>query len=572
MQRKVRIRTKIFFIVLVAVLPTVVFSVYSAISFQQTVLEEQETFLANLCDGYVNEQRLIVRTAEHMLLAISQTRSVQNRDYSFLNKYLRDLMVLYPDYAVLLCVNGNGIVVASGIGRTGYSLDDRPYLAHARHTKMFTMGQYIISRSTGVPAITFTLPARDRSGEWVYLVATYSLEKYTRELSVGRLGKDIILEISDDNGTCIFSSAKDPEVKIGDAMPEEMSRWMETSTLTGPRILEFGGQGWLASASRYSRNGNSVRVSVRVPYKAVYAAALVPVVRIFLLMGGACLSAFLVSLWLARRLFVVRIERLTDYTEALARGDMSVRSGINTAHDEITVLMEAFNSMAASLEERSLSNQRTLREREALLQELQKRVSDNLQLLSSMINLQIGHSADEDVRLSLMTTHSRVMALALVYETIYLYSDIQQVQMHRYCRGLADYLVNLYADVGTFIACSIGGTDIALPLDKALPLALVLNELVSNSILHAFAGKSSGKITISFEQETPVQALMIIQDDGSGIEGDVLRRDTLGYEMIEALVEQVRGSLAVESDAEGTRISVRFSVAKTSDTGQLPAH
>lgn len=570
MPKNVRIRSKIFFIVLVAVIPTVVFSVYTSVSYQRNVLQEQETFLVNLCDGFVNEQRLIVRNAEQMLLAISQTRSVQQKEYFFLNRYLKDLMVLYPDYAVLLCTDANDEVIASGIGQIGYSLSDRPYLARARHTRAFTIGQYIISRSTGVPGITFTLPVKDKSGDLVCLIATYALEKYSRELSLNRLGRHTVLEISDDNGVCIFTSDINVGAPIGKPLPGELASWLEWASLLAPRKLSIGGQEWLCAAARYSRNGNSLRVSVRIPYSVVFDAALAPVIRLFVLMGLACLSAFLVSLWLARRLFVVRVERLTEYTQALARGDLSVRSGINTAHDEITELMESFNAMASSLEERSLSNERTIREKESLLQELQKRVSDNLQLLSSMVTLQIGHASEEQVRLSLMTTHSRVMALSLVYETIYLYSDIQQVQMHRYCRGLCDYLVNLYSDVGTFIDCKISGSDVSLPIDKALPLALVLNELVSNSILHAFAGRTSGAIEVSFAQESPVQILMTIQDNGSGIEGEVLRKDTLGYEMIEALVEQVRGSLSVESDANGTRISIRFSLVKMSDMGQSP--
>ena len=78
MQRKVQIRTKIFLIVLVAVIPTVVIAIYSALFFQRTYIKEKATAITNLCEGFSNEQRLIVRNAEEMLLAISQTRSVQD--------------------------------------------------------------------------------------------------------------------------------------------------------------------------------------------------------------------------------------------------------------------------------------------------------------------------------------------------------------------------------------------------------------------------------------------------------------------------------------------------------------
>jgi len=91
--RKVHIRTKIFFIVLVAVIPTVFVSLYSAFSFKNLYLAREETQINSVCGGYVNEQRHIARNAEEMMLAISQTRSVQNKDYEYLTIYLGDLMI-----------------------------------------------------------------------------------------------------------------------------------------------------------------------------------------------------------------------------------------------------------------------------------------------------------------------------------------------------------------------------------------------------------------------------------------------------------------------------------------------
>ena len=558
MLKKVRIRAKIFFIVLVAVLPTVFFSVYSAVSFQRTNLSERATFIENLCDGFTNEQRLIVRNAEQMLLAISQTRSVKWKEHQFLNRYLRDLMFLYPDYAVLLCADNDGLVFASSVGKTGYRLEDRRYLQNARANGAFTVGHYLISRSTGIPAITFTLPTRDVEGKFLFLIATYSLEKYARELSLNRLQNGEILEICDETGLLLFSTEPDGERRVGTPVNEELFRRMKEYQRVDPFRQTIDGKSWLITANSYERNGTSLYLSVRVSYGKVLRESFIPVARVLLFMLFACVCAFFLSLALAQRLFVTRIERLTDYTDALAQGNLSVRSGLNNAKDEITVLMESFNTMAASLEERNAANEQSIREKESLLQELQKRVSDNLQLLSSMINLQIGYAADDGVRLSLMTTHSRVMALALVYDTIYRYSDVQLVQMHRYCRGLCENLVSMYADVGKDIDCAVSGTDVALPIDKALPVALIINELVSNSIVHAFTDRAGGRIGILFTMDGDSTLCVTISDDGSGFESDLKHVDSLGYEMIEALVEQIRGTLTVESGPSGSHVTVRF--------------
>jgi len=283
-----------------------------------------------------------------------------------------------------------------------------------------------------------------------------------------------------------------------------------------------------------------------------------PAEQMLLVMFISLILAFGLSLWLARRLIVSRIEKLKNHTKLLAEGQTGIRSNLNNAYDEITDLMESFNSMAAALEERNLDNQQTLAEKENLLLELQQRISDNLQLLSSMVNLQIEHTSEDNIRRALMTTHSRVMALALVYETIYRYSNIHLVDMQQYGNGLCEFLINLYANVGSEISCRVTGVDISLQIDKALPISLILNELVSNCILHAFPEGTQGVIQIVFERISNSMIALHIIDNGIGFKSDIHGNDTLGFEMIEALAEQVHGLLTISSNPDGTDIEIRF--------------
>jgi two-component sensor histidine kinase len=544
--------------VLVAVIPIIVIALYFAFFYQRAYINEKATQITNLCEGFTNEQRLIVRNAEETLLAISQTRAVQDRDYGVLNAYLQDLMKVYPDYAVLLVADSSGTVIASGINKTGYTIADRSYFRYAMQTGRFTPGQYIVSRSTGEDVVTFTLPARTRSGEMVYLICSFNLEKYSRELSLDRLPEGATLEIFDYFGLRLFSNSSDEHDDPGSRVSEALFMHALLSSGSAAEKVSLSGIPYLASMGVVCENGLSIHISVRMPYDRILSKSYTPAIRIFLFMLLSCLAAFGLSLWLARRLFVGRIERLTTYTRALADGNLSIRSEINSSRDEVTDLIESFNKMASALEERDRSNERTLAEKELLLLELQKRVSDNLQLLSSLVNLQVGHASDEAVRHALTTTHSRVMALALVYETIYRYSDVQRVQMHRYCVGLCEYLASLYSDVGSMVTSSVSGIDVALPIEKALPLALILNELVSNSLLHAFPNNAQGTIRIAFERESPVLLTLTLSDDGVGFEDDVRRKGTFGYEMVEALVEQLHGSLTLRSGPNGSEITVRF--------------
>ncbi len=560
MHRKVHIRSKIFFIVLVAILPTVGITVFSIIRSRESALLEKLTFQSNLCEGFVNEQRLMVRNGHQMLLAISQTRSVKNGEYEALSDYLADLMGLNPNYAVLLAADESGTVVASSIDKVGYSLADRAYVLDALGTERFTIGEYIISKSTGQPSFPLALPCRNLKGEPLVLIASFGLNNYDKELSTSRIPNDATLEIFDASGLRLYSNDmyEDRHSAPGKRVAAELSSLAKRIPALGTEVVVIQGVKYYVSCGSYEVNRKSIYVTVRTPADIMLSAMNRNSAMVISIMLLGCALAFGISMWLARRLFVNRIENLSASLANIGAGDLSVRSGINKAKDEITDLMEAFNSMAAALEQRNRQNQQVIAEKEELLRELQKRVSDNLQLLSSLVNLQIEYAIEDPVRHSLMTTHSRIMALSLVYETIYRYSDIQQVSILRYSSGLCEFLLSLYADIGSGISCAVSGLDASLPIHKALPVALILNECVSNSILHAFPGNRAGSITITFERLSSSDLKMSIVDDGIGMGDMGPFRDSLGYQMVEALVEQVYGSLTVNSAESGTVVSLVF--------------
>lgn len=564
MQRTFKVWKKVFFIVLVALIPTLIITVFSALSFRRSSITEKELYLTNLCEGFVNEQRLIVRSAQDMLTAISQTETVKEGKHDMLSLYFEDLMSLYPDYAVFLATDSSGIVVSSGINKIGYSLADREYLARAISTDEFSISSFIFSRSTGLPVIAFALPVRENSGKKLVLIATYSLKWYVEELSLTRLpDSNTILEIFDRYGQRLFSSSRNPLDVLGYPVLPEVFSLAKNKKDTKSFVASVGDFDYLVSAGTLLYNDQEIYVTVRTSYSDVLFEAGFPVVRVILLMLIACFAAFALSMKLARSLLVNRIERLTEFAGNLAEGDLGVRSGMNTAHDEISDLMIAFNEMATALEDRTIEANTILAEKELLLVELQKRVSDNLQLLSSIISLQIDYAIGSGTKRALMTTHSRIMALSMVYETIYWFTDIERVAVQEYCTGLCDFLVSLYSDIGTYVVCSVSGIDVNLRIDRALPVALIVNELVSNALLHAFRPEKDGFISITFSKTPEGLIQMTIVDNGIGMESSIEQTETLGFEMIKALVSQINGSIAVEGTAGGTQVRVVFPPDKT---------
>ena len=116
----------------------------------------------------------------------------------------------------------------------------------------------------------------------------------------------------------------------------------------------------------------------------------------------------------------------------------------------------------------------------------------------------------------------------------------------------------LYADVGKEIKCDVCGIDLSLRIEKALPLALIINELVSNSLMLAFPERPEGTVGLFFVRLHDGFVSMTISDNGVGFDWSATNNDSFGFEMINALVDQLGGSISVESNASGTRVIVQF--------------
>jgi len=290
-RKKVRIWSKIFFIVLVALVPTVVLTIYTAFSFRSRLIMQSSAELSRLCEVYLNEHRLIVQNAYQMLLSISRTPTIQQRDYTYLNTYLRDLMDLNGRYAVILVADENGMVLASGIEATGYSIGDREYFNRAVASGAFTVGTFLISRSTGIPSITYSLPVRDLHNHTVILIATFSLEQYFESLSLSNLSRDSVLEIFDANGKRLFSNDDVHRFLFGEPVDVHLYTKALRNNTGDPEVFPINGVPHLVSLNSLMYNGQAVYVSVRRPYRMILDESTRPVIRTLIVMLAGLVSA-----------------------------------------------------------------------------------------------------------------------------------------------------------------------------------------------------------------------------------------------------------------------------------------
>jgi two-component sensor histidine kinase/CheY-like chemotaxis protein len=190
----------------------------------------------------------------------------------------------------------------------------------------------------------------------------------------------------------------------------------------------------------------------------------------------------------------------------------------------------------------------SVREKEILLQEVHHRVKNNLQIIKSLLRLQAYAVGDPALHELFRDSQNRVHAMALVHEQLYRAQDLAHVDCAAYLRELAGSVLRSYEaqSARVVLTCAIDGA-LALEIDTAIPLGLILTELVSNSLKHAFPADRTGTITVGLH--TTAETLTLTEcDDGVGLPATVDFRTTssLGLQLVSDLTDQLGGAVTID--------------------------
>ena len=200
----------------------------------------------------------------------------------------------------------------------------------------------------------------------------------------------------------------------------------------------------------------------------------------------------------------------------------------------------------------------SLEEKEVLLREVHHRVKNNLQIVSSLLNLQDREATGSiDPDRLLQESRNRVRSMALIHEQLYKSKDLANIDFSEYVSELAEYLRRSYDLESRGIELELDTSALGLRVDQAIPCGMILNELVANSVEHAY-GNRQGEIRISFRQREGRNRLLVA-DDGEGLPGtvDPSHASTLGLRLVAALAEQLEADVEFESGS-GLSVSVEF--------------
>ena len=190
----------------------------------------------------------------------------------------------------------------------------------------------------------------------------------------------------------------------------------------------------------------------------------------------------------------------------------------------------------------------SIEEKEVLLQEIHHRVKNNMQIISSLIRLQSNQSEDETMKELFDETQNRINSMALVHEQLYQTKDFEKLELNGYLSQLVGHLVDTYR-TEVLITKKVNVSLSKASIDALIPIGLIVNEVVSNSLKHAFKGQKNGTISLSFQESKEKDAFILeISDNGSGESKEPVKSNSLGLELIDSLVQQLDGFYELKKD------------------------
>jgi two-component sensor histidine kinase len=253
-----------------------------------------------------------------------------------------------------------------------------------------------------------------------------------------------------------------------------------------------------------------------------------------------------------------------DRTQPTASGTKDGQRLESLAHHAATALEHArlYEQAQQELGERKRAEEQlkaSLAEKELLLQEIHHRVKNNLQVISSLLYLQSKNIDDPKVLSILQESRHRVRSMALVHEHLYQTDYPTHVDAARYVRTLTSYLMRSYEVRADQIELQVTVDDLRLGIDTAVPCGLLINELVSNALKHAFPNSRSGKIQVALQAMAHGDYRLIVTDDGVGLPGALEEQssDSLGLRLVQTLTQQLEGMIEVDTNT-GTRFEIVF--------------
>ena len=466
----------------------------------------------------------------------------------------------------------------------GWSLRDRPPIHD------FSLSDYMFTQNSPYPVIFAMQPVFGEKGQ-VQGVLSASIELYwlTSFVHEARLPSEGVFFLFDRNGNvlanrALFFDNQNPALpkKGAGAIQNETLRSVVAQDLVDEvvhrRLVDFeaiGNDGIRRVYSSVALPHGNVTVLFGMP--AASALGWIEkdlVTRIFSVLGIWWTG--IAAAWLVTRSLITRwIMALRRMAQAFARGHYAATDvDLRGAPSELRDLGETMILMAGRIDAREDELHRSVQQKDVLIKEIHHRVKNNLQIVTSLLNIHGKSIAEPKAREALDDVKTRVRALALVHRYLYESDDVRLVPLQMFMTELCRTLVGSLSDVRRRIALRVDIPEITIVSDIAVPMALLVTEVITNSMKHAFPDRRAGSIGVRLELDTREgRAILTVSDDGVGPPAGGMTstaRPHLGHNLIQAFTRQIGGEVSV-SGPPGMAVEVRFDLAMLRGENAGPA-
>ena len=229
-------------------------------------------------------------------------------------------------------------------------------------------------------------------------------------------------------------------------------------------------------------------------------------------------------------------------------------------NQELSNQVRALNSKSAALK-------KSVEEKELLLAEVHHRVKNNLQIMSSLIQLQTKYINDKETKLHLHDIETRIRTMAIIHEHLYSSMDFSKIDLKPYITTLTHYLYAAYKMNPELVHMELDIASVQLGLTQSIPCGLIVNEIIANAFKYAFPKETRGTVKVCIKQIQD-HCTIAIQDNGTGLPPNVSLHSggRLGMQLINNLTTQLDGTIKLDTDA-GTHYSISFPLIHTDEAG-----
>ena len=566
-----RLHGRLVLLLALLLVPPTVYGANVALDAYAEQTARARTIVRQLAMLAAEQERDFFTGTERLLLFLAASPLIGAKDEAGCTAALRQALDSFPSYANIYRTDADGNIECSALPfERPLSVADRDWFRRILASGGSAIGTYQIGPVSGLPVITSAIPLRENAHLRGAFAASIRLDRIEGVARGQGLPEGGVLFLMDGRGN-VLTQGKAGGGGTADLMAMPNTEDLARLNASGSADFEAEGRDGIRRVYSATPVGpGGVTMLFGMPSGSAFGWARTDLLRRVGALAVMWLVVLLGALAATDLLVTRHVHALSRVARAFSSGDFSVRPRLVAAPAEVRELGQTFSFMAERIEGRERDLTASLAEKEVLLREIHHRVKNNLQMVTSLLSLQLRAIRGEAARRAVSEVQTRVRALALVHRHLYEGTDVARVDLRLFMEELCQLVRDATTETGAPVALDVEVPHLVVPSDRAVPLALFVTEALTNSFRHAFPEGAGGRISVSLEPGGDT-ACLVVADDGIGMAASGGEAHAgLGLSLMRAFAKQVGGSIET-AGPPGTITRLTFRVAPGAARAPRPA-